>query len=186
MVSSLTIIGVTVLAFFVRKIFNLARYVRSARNTGLPYTITPALETEILGHVLNPILRSVYHDQLSQGNGWPKWCRFIIREWAWEDGRRAHEEFGENFLVVSPEGIICYSADATLGNHVMSQRHTFVKPRDKYSASFLMLKRPRQPNAPQSFLNHMVLTLQRPKEIFIDSTLEARHPHSMNLQESIR
>lgn len=115
------------------KVIGLSRNIVAAKATGIPYTLTLALETEVLGHILNPILRRVYRGRLLRSQGWPQWCRFMIREWAWEDGRRAHEEYGEVFLVVSPEGIICYSADATLNSDVTSRRHDFIKPRDKYS-----------------------------------------------------
>ncbi|MCJ1347731.1 hypothetical protein MMC31_005960 [Peltigera leucophlebia] len=80
-----------------------------------------------------PILRYIYHDHLNHGRGWPKWCRFIIKDWSWEDKRLAHDEYGDVFLCVSPEGLICYSADATMGWDVMNRRNDFTKPPDKYS-----------------------------------------------------
>ncbi|KAL8699009.1 MAG: hypothetical protein Q9201_006255, partial [Fulgogasparrea decipioides] len=55
-----------------------------------------------------------------------------MTDWAWEEKRRVHEEYGEVFLVVSPEGIICYSADADMSWDVMHRRNEFIKPRDKY------------------------------------------------------
>lgn len=57
----------------------------------------------------------------------------MIRDWTWEDKRRAFEEYGDVFLAVSPQGIICYCADADMAFDVMSRRHDFIKPRDKYS-----------------------------------------------------
>ena len=57
----------------------------------------------------------------------------MIKDWAWEDRRRAHDEYGHVFLVVSPEGVICYSADATLNWDVLKRKNEFLKPRDKYS-----------------------------------------------------
>lgn len=115
------------------KAVNLLRYVRLAKSTGLPYAITPVLETEVLGFLASPILRYIYHDHLNHGRGWPKWCRFIIKDWSWEDKRLAHDEYGDVFLCVSPEGLICYSADATMGWDVMNRRNDFTKPPDKYS-----------------------------------------------------
>jgi hypothetical protein len=115
------------------KTINLLHNIRLARATGLPYVITPILETEIIGQIATPVLRFIYHDYLSQGKGWPKWCRFIIKDWSWEDKRRAHDEHGDVFLCVSPHGIICYSADAVMGWDVMNRRNDFTKPPDKYS-----------------------------------------------------
>jgi len=126
-------IGFLVTAFFIYKILNLRKWVKEAKKTGLPYTITPSLETEIWGYIFTPILRSIYHNYLLKGEGWPHWCRFIIKDWAWEDKRRAHDEYGDVFLVVSPEGMICYSADAAMGYDVTNRRLEFTKPRDKYS-----------------------------------------------------
>ena len=54
-------------------------------------------------------------------------------DWAWEEKRRAHNEFGEVFLVVSPEGIICYSVDVDMSWDVMHRRNEFTKPGDNYS-----------------------------------------------------
>ncbi|KAL4745452.1 hypothetical protein BDW72DRAFT_208175 [Aspergillus terricola var. indicus] len=117
---------------FLYKIIRLAHNVRLARKTSLPYIITPLLETEVVALLLNPLLRYLYRDYLDRGKGWPRWCRFFVKDWAWEDKRQAHDELGDVFLCVSPEGIICYSADATMGWDVMNRRNTFTKPRDKY------------------------------------------------------
>lgn len=91
------------------------RYVRLPKSTGLPYVITPILETAVLGFLATPILRYIYQDYLNHGRGWPRRCRFIIKNWSWEDKRLVHDEYGEVFLCVSPEGLICYSADAMIG-----------------------------------------------------------------------
>ena len=115
------------------KIVNLVRWYHAAKKTGLPVVLTPVLETEIWGYIFTPILRYWYNDYLLQNRGWPNWCRFMIKDWAWEDKRRAHEEYGDVFLVVSPEGIICYSANAAFNHDVMHRRSEFTKPRDKYS-----------------------------------------------------
>lgn len=108
-------------------------FLNLARNAGLPYVLTPLLETEVVAFLLTPILRYVYNDCLDKGAGWPKWCRFIIKDWSWEDKRLAHDEYGDVFLVVSPEVIIYYSADAAMGWDVMNSRNDFTKPRDKCS-----------------------------------------------------
>lgn len=131
-------ISLTIFAVIsIYKLINLCRYVRLAQRTGLPYVFTPALETEVWGYILTPIFRKLYHGYLLQGEGWPRWCRFMIKDWAFEDKHRAHSEFGEVFLVVSPEGIICYSADATTNYDVMMRKNEFVKPHDKYSKTNL-------------------------------------------------
>lgn len=113
--------------------FNLWRNIRIAKASGLPYVITPLLETEVVAQILTPILRAIYFKHLDKGQGWPRWCRFIIKDWSWEDKRLAHEEYGDVFLCVSPCGLICYCADAEMGWDVMNRRYDFTKPRDKYS-----------------------------------------------------
>ncbi|KAL4922535.1 cytochrome P450 [Aspergillus aurantiobrunneus] len=132
MLSLLSSASTILVALFLYKVIRLAHYVRLARKTTLPYTITPLLETEVLALLVNPLLRYLYRGYLDRGKGWPRWCRFIVKDWAWEDKRQAHDELGDVFLCVSPEGIICYSADATMGWDVMNRRNTFTKPRDKY------------------------------------------------------
>ena len=128
----LLVTGTLLVSLAVYKTVNLARYVAQARAVGLPYVITPILETEFFGLLITPLLRYLYHGYLDQGKGWPRWCRFIIKDWQWEDKRRAHDEYGDVFLCVSPEGIICYSADAEMAWDVMNRRNDFIKPADKY------------------------------------------------------
>lgn len=131
-----------VVVLFTWKVVGLLRYMREAKSTGLPYVLTPTLETEVCAYVLTPIFRAIYNEHLLKGEGWPKWCRFMIKNWQFEDCRRAHDEYGDVFLVVSPEGLICYSSDALLSKNVFSRRHTFLKPRDKYSMPRLLISFP--------------------------------------------
>ncbi|KAL1607608.1 hypothetical protein SLS60_002542 [Paraconiothyrium brasiliense] len=132
MISHTEIASLLLISIAFYKIVNLARWYRAAQKTGLPIVLSPVLETEIWGYILTPILRYWYNGYLLQNRGWPSWCRFMIKDWAWEDKRRAHEEYGDVFLVVSPEGIICYSANAAFNHDVMHRRSEFTKPRDKY------------------------------------------------------
>ncbi|CAI6332017.1 unnamed protein product [Periconia digitata] len=125
-------VGTCLLLFILYKLVKLAYYVGQARKTGLPYTIVPVLETEFIGKLLTPLIRPLFKQRLSRGEGWPRWIRFSILDWAWEEKYRIHEEFGEVFIVVSPEGLICYSADADMSWDVMNRRNEFLKPRDKY------------------------------------------------------
>ncbi|TGJ85045.1 hypothetical protein E0Z10_g3720 [Xylaria hypoxylon] len=127
-----TPVAFLVLGLILYNIVGLNRHIRAASQTRLPYLVVPFLETEIIAQLFTPILRKLYTAQLNDGNGWPQWCRFMIKDWSWEDKRRAHDQYGDVFLVVSPQGIICYSADAEMGWDVMSRRSEFTKPRDKY------------------------------------------------------
>ncbi|KAI2621580.1 putative cytochrome P450 oxidoreductase [Xylaria nigripes] len=127
-----TAAGCLAVFFIVYNLTSLFRYVRSAKSTGLPYVVVPFLETEVISQLLSTLLRALYINHLDQGKGWPKWCRFMIRDWTWEDKRRAFEEYGDIFLAVSPQGIICYCADADMAFDVMNRRYDFTKPRDKY------------------------------------------------------
>lgn len=126
-------VGTTLLLFILYKLVKLAYYVGQAKTTGLPYTIVPVLETEFLGKLLTPLIRPLFTSRLSRGEGWPRWIRFSILDWAWEEKRRVHEELGDVFILVSPEGLICYTADADMSWDVMNRRNEFLKPRDKYS-----------------------------------------------------
>lgn len=128
-------VGTILLVFTLYKLAKLSYYVGQARKTGLPYTLVPFLETEFLGKLLTPLIRPLFTQRLLRGEGWPRWIRFSILDWAWEEKRRVHEELGDVFIVVSPEGLICYSADADMCWDVMNRRNEFLKPRDKYSKS---------------------------------------------------
>lgn len=123
-------ISVGALAFYLTG--RLLQNVRAARRIGLPYVITPCLETEALALLLTPILRIIFQKRVLAGRSWPKWCRLMVKDWSWEDKRAIHDEHGDVFIAVSPQGLICYSADAAMGWDVMNRRNEFTKPRDKY------------------------------------------------------
>ena len=127
---SLAILGLFGLLY---EIIGLIRNVRLAKATGLPYTISPHLEFEKIAYITTPVLRGFYSPRLLSSDGWPRWARFMIKDWQYEDQFRAHTEFGEVFLVAAPHGLICYSADATMAMDVCTRRKEFTKPRDKYS-----------------------------------------------------
>ncbi|KAF1847374.1 putative cytochrome P450 oxidoreductase [Cucurbitaria berberidis CBS 394.84] len=127
-----TTVGILVISFVAYNCLKLKRLVHSAKSTGLPYVIVPFLETEVLSQLVTPLLRNYYLTHLEKGEGWPRWCRFMIKDWTWEDKRRAFQDHGDVFLAVSPQGIICYCADANMAFDVMNRRYDFIKPRDKY------------------------------------------------------
>ncbi|RYP61519.1 hypothetical protein DL770_009773 [Monosporascus sp. CRB-9-2] len=111
--------------------FAFATQVRKARATGLPYTLSPINELENLCYLTNLLLRWRYRTRLSRGEGWPRWARFMVKDWMYEDRGRAHLEFGEVFLVVSPGGIVCYVGNARTATNVCMRRSNFPKPREK-------------------------------------------------------
>lgn len=86
----------------------------------------------------------MYAGYLMKGQGWPKFARFMVKDWMYEDKGRAHEEFGDVFLVVSPGGMICYVADAHLALDACTRRKDFIKPREKMSTAVFA-------NMPMSF-----------------------------------
>lgn len=129
MVSFTAIVFVLGLIFVLYKSIRLLRNVQIAKSTGLPYTISPFLEFEIFTLITTPVLRYFCAEYLEKGNGWPKWARFMIQRWQYEDKYRAHEEFGDVFLVVSPYGLICYTADAAMAMDICTRRNQFTKPR---------------------------------------------------------
>lgn len=104
-----------------------------AKSIGLPYTFTLIHELEGLAYVTDPILRRLCRAHVLRGQGWPRWARFMIKDWHYEDKYRAHNELGPTFLVVSPAGIVCYVADATAALHILTMRKAFVKPPEKMS-----------------------------------------------------
>lgn len=133
--SAMSLLLVATGAFLLVQGLRLSRNIAKARATGLRVVVTPLLETQVLAQLVTPFLRALYSTHLDAGKGWPRWCRFMIKDWSWEDKRFAHEEYGDTFICVSPEGMICYSADAALAWDVMNRRYDFTKPRDKYSKS---------------------------------------------------
>ena len=135
----------------------LIRNIVAARRSELNFVVVPFTEVELLSVFLTPLLRQFYNDYLLENRGWPRWCRFLIRDWAWEDRGRAHSELGNVFLVVSPSEIICYSADSRFNRDAFNRRADFVKPRDKYSKliSLNILPRVELISIFQDFWSHM-------------------------------
>jgi hypothetical protein len=124
------------------KIFRLRSNIRAAKQTGLPYTLSPIHELEIWAHIADPILRWACSARILRGQGWPRWARFMVKDWHYEDKRRAHDEFGAIFLVVSFAGMVCYVGDADVAAQVLTRRRAFVKPREKMSCVFQLCYAP--------------------------------------------
>lgn len=99
-------------AFITDKLLNFLHNVRLAKKTGIPYKFSPLHELELEAYIIGPILRWKYATYLKMGQGWPKWARLMVKDWMYEDKGRAHQEFGDVFLVVAPGGIICYIVSA--------------------------------------------------------------------------
>lgn len=78
---------VLVLSFIAAESIGLFLNVRAAKATGLPYTISPYLEFETIAYITTPtcILRYAFRNRLMQGKGWPRWARFMIKDWPYED-----------------------------------------------------------------------------------------------------
>ncbi|KAL8708605.1 MAG: hypothetical protein Q9220_006541 [cf. Caloplaca sp. 1 TL-2023] len=120
-------------AFILYRTGTFINNIRLAKATGLPFTYSPYLEFETIAYFGSPFLRWLYMDYLLQGHGYPPWARFMIKDWPWEDKRRAHDKWGDCFLVVAPTGIICYAADPAMSMDVTKRRMDFTKPPDKYA-----------------------------------------------------
>jgi hypothetical protein len=115
------------------KLFQLLAHVRAAQETGLPYTISLIHELEPWAYLTDPILRRACRARILRGQGWPRWARFMVKDWHYEDRRRARDEFGPVFLVVSPKGMVCYVGEGDVAAQVLTRRKAFVKPREKMS-----------------------------------------------------
>ncbi|KAI1421891.1 cytochrome P450 [Xylaria sp. FL1777] len=128
---SLFLVALIIITHAIYTLFSLVNNIRKAREIGLPYTLTPIHELERWAYVTDPILRWYYREYLLQGKGWPRWARFMIKDWHYEDKGRAHREYGSMFIVVSPKGMVCYVADSHAALHIGTKRRVFVKPPDK-------------------------------------------------------
>ncbi|KAL2833624.1 cytochrome P450 [Aspergillus pseudoustus] len=127
----LTILTTLLLSFLIYKTLKLAYNIHLARSTGIPYTITPMHELESWAFITNYILRWLLAGYLMRGNGWPHCVRFMVKDWMYEDKGRAHSEYGDVFLVVSPAGLVCYLGTTDLAMQVCRERRGYVKPADK-------------------------------------------------------
>lgn len=111
---------------------SLVHNLHQARRSGLPYTLSLVTEVETWAYLTDPIIRKLYRKHLLvQQQGWPRWARFMVKDWMYEDKYRAHAELGDMFLVVSPGSIVCYVADPDLAQEVCMRRRDFIKPREK-------------------------------------------------------
>jgi hypothetical protein len=115
------------------KAANLFSNIRAAQKTGLPYTISLIHELEGWAYLTDPLLRWAFRKRIMRDEGWPHWARFMVKDWHYEDRRRAHDEFGPAFLVVSPAGMVCYVGEAETAAQVLTRRKAFIKPPEKMS-----------------------------------------------------
>lgn len=121
-------------------IFCFIRNLRIAQQSGLPYTWSPVHEMAGLTWVTDRLLRWLYRERLLEGKGWPRWVRFMVKDWQYEDRRRAALEYGDTFLVVTPLGLVCYISNPTLATKMTMRRKVFIKPENKMS-KFLVSER---------------------------------------------
>lgn len=115
-------------AVFLHLTFGLVRNIQKARAIGLPYVLSPIHELELLAWITDPIIRWHCRTSLLREQGWPKWARFMVRDWHYEDQGRAHEEYGPAFCVVTPGGLVCYANDPDIAMRVATRRKAFIKP----------------------------------------------------------
>ena len=114
------------------RVRSLVRNIHQARSSGLPYTLSLVTEIETWAYLADPIIRKVYRKHLlARQQGWPRWARFMVKDWMYEDKYRAHAELGDVFLAVSPGSVVCYIADPDLAQEVCMRRRDFIKPREK-------------------------------------------------------
>ncbi|KAK5631625.1 hypothetical protein RRF57_007339 [Xylaria bambusicola] len=128
---SLFLAAIIVITHAIYTLSSLVNNIHKAKVIGLPYTLTPIHELERWAYVTDPILRWFSRPYLLRGEGWPRWARFMIKDWHYEDKGRAHREYGSLFVVVSPGGLICYVADSHAALQINTKRRAFVKPPDK-------------------------------------------------------
>jgi hypothetical protein len=135
MISASTLALLSLSIPLLHKLFSLLNNIRLARRTGLPYTLSPIHELEVWAYITNGFLRWACADYLMRGEGWPRWARFMVKDWMYEDKGRAHQEFGDVFLVVASGGIVCYVASVKSAMNIVTQRRAFPKPAEKMSES---------------------------------------------------
>ena len=133
MAAYLVVVALIAVVQLVRVVSHLVHNIRTARLSGLPYTFSPIHELEGLAYVTDPLLRWWCRDYLLLGKGWPRWARFMVKDWHYEDRNRAHKEFGPVFLVVSLGGLVCYVGNTETALHVVTRRKAFIKPPEKMS-----------------------------------------------------
>lgn len=115
------------------KSLRLLSSIRTAKSTGLPYTLTAIHELEGWAYLSDPVLRWALRSRIMRGQGWPHWARFMVKDWHYEDRRAAHDQFGPVFLVVSPGGMVCYVGESATAAQVLTRRKAFIKPPEKMS-----------------------------------------------------
>jgi len=128
LLTALTVVA----AFLALRARSFVQHLQQARDSGLPYTFSLVTEVETWAFLTDPLIRKLYRKHLlEEQKGWPRWARFMVKDWMYEDKYRAHAEFGDVFLVVSPGALVCYLADAVAAQDVCLRRRDFIKPREK-------------------------------------------------------
>lgn len=130
----LVIVGGLIGAQLLFSCLKFLKHLRAAKRSGLPYTWSLIHELEAKAFVTDALLRWWYRERLERGEGWPRWARFMVKDWHYEDHRRGTLEYGDVFLVVTPNALVCYISDPNATARLVTRRKAFIKPADKMSA----------------------------------------------------
>ncbi|KAF1979688.1 cytochrome P450 [Bimuria novae-zelandiae CBS 107.79] len=116
------------LAFFFAIFFPLLRQLSHlytnytlARQTGLRIIIVPFYPFGTPWLIIAPLCAPLFQHF--------EWCRILNATWAWQDGARQHERYGENFIVVSPAKNVIYTSDKVAIEEVLKERKVWLKPK---------------------------------------------------------
>lgn len=112
-------------AWLTRRIVKLVQNRNLAKQTGLPYILSPVGEHDFVWMVLQKPLGPII-EKLPFGLG--RFVRFTRRGWNFQDKCKAHQELGSVFVVVAPSCNIVHVGDAAAAHLVLSQRKDFLKP----------------------------------------------------------
>ncbi|KAF2152478.1 cytochrome P450 monooxygenase-like protein [Myriangium duriaei CBS 260.36] len=111
----------------------LLRNIELAKQSGLPYCITPVYFLNrkwlIQAWIWLPLLYKLPHKWI-----WP-WAYLLDNDWAYKYKREPFDYFKSNvFLIVAPGRISCFVADADAITQIATRRNDFPKPINLYTS----------------------------------------------------
>ncbi|KAK8099177.1 uncharacterized protein PG998_012418 [Apiospora kogelbergensis] len=126
MASSILLLLLAAIAYGVyRYVSALAGNVAKAKRTGLPYHVVPLSPHSPIAQMF-PFWKRLF--KLLPRRYWEDVMPILMPDWHFRDNYRVFEKLGDVFLVVCPNIIILYTANAEVIHQVTSKREAFPKP----------------------------------------------------------
>ncbi|KAH7026000.1 cytochrome P450 [Microdochium trichocladiopsis] len=116
---------------FYSTVSNLRANIERAKQSGLPYYISPLHPLSPVAQLTNKLWLRAF--KLLPRKYWEKQLPVLNANWHYRDNHKPFEALGTSFIIVSPGRLMLYTDDAQVIHQVTSKREAFPKDTAAYS-----------------------------------------------------